>query len=179
MHNMNAHTHASSTSGPSPATTVSQAPNTGYGGEHSHGVEAHTHRHDHWHNATVTMTIPAMSVSVPSHTHETVYPEHTHEVDLQDHEHAIVYGIFTGPDVAEVAVTIDGTPVPPGTFSAEGIGDIAPYLATDTTGRILRDHFHTIAIRPVPTGKNPNGLCRIRASWNAQVFISSLEGEQI
>lgn len=57
-------------------------------------------------------------------------------------------------------------------------GDIAPYLSVDDSGKIRRGVFHTLAVRPVQTDENPNGLCHIRASWNVQVFIFCQTGVQ-
>ena len=68
--------------------------------------------------------------------------------------------------------------MPASAFDGNGVGDIAPYLGADSAGKILRGTFHTLRIRPAADEGNPTGLCRIRASWSAQVFISSLTGRQ-
>lgn len=164
---------------------------TGSGGDHYHGTYSHSHsigetrtgtaspntenagshNHDmaHFHRVSGVVTIPALSVNVPSHTHEYEIPEH---------EHGIVYGIFKGPRAEAFAVKVDGVQIPASAFDANGIADIAPYLSADSGGKILRGTFHSLAVYPVETEDNPNGLCRIRASWSAQVFISSLTGKQ-
>lgn len=177
-HNLNAHTHASFTSGPSPAVTVTVTPESSSNGKHTHEIESHTHRFSHWHLVTASITIPATTITVPNHTHSVTLPEHSHTLELEAHEHGIVYGIYKGPRAAAFTVEVDGAEVPAAAFDGDGVGDIAPYLGADSAGKILRGTFHTLRIRPVADEGNPNGLCRIRASWSAQVFISSLTGKQ-
>lgn len=177
-HNLNAHTHASFTSGPSPAVTVTVTPESSSNGKHTHEIESHTHRFSHWHLVTASITIPATTITVPNHTHSVTLPEHSHTLELEAHEHGIVYGIYKGPRAAAFTVEVDGAEVPAAVFDGDGVGDIAPYLGADSAGKILRGTFHTLRIRPVADEGNPNGLCRIRASWSAQVFISSLTGKQ-
>lgn len=178
IHNMNRHTHASTTSGPDPVTTVAASPATEYAGSHSHSIDSHTHRFSHWHLVTASITIPATTITVPNHTHSVTLPEHSHTLELEAHEHGIIYGIYKGPRAAAFTVEVDGAAVPASAFDGDGVGDIAPYLGADSAGKILRGTFHTLRVRPVADEGNPNGLCRIRASWSAQVFISSLTGKQ-
>ena len=66
----------------------------------------------------------------------------------------------------------------PGSAFENGVVDIAPYLSTDTDGRISRGTFHSFAVRPKPQSGNAQGLAHIRASWSAQVFISCQTGRQ-
>ena len=160
---------------------------------HTHGLGGHTHgmmhRHgmDHIHDVTHEHKLPSFTAELPSHTHsvtleshshEVSIPSHSHKVTLDDHRHGIEYGIYKGPKASGFVVEIDGVAVPQEAFDERGEGDIAPYLAKDASGRIRRSHFHTLSVRPVASENNPQGLCRIRASWNAQVFISSLVGVQ-
>lgn len=144
---------------------------------HAHDFD-HIHNMAHVHNMEHNHTIPAQSIVIPSHSHDVSIPDHIHEIALEDHEHSIVYGIFKGPVAVQYEVEVDGMKIPESAFSEQGIGDIAPYLSTDDRGKILRGAFHTLAVRPTASEDNPNGLCRIRASWSAQVFISSLTGKQ-
>ena len=146
-------------------------------GSHTHDM-THRHEHDHYHLVNVAVTIPGQTLSVPSHTHSVDIPDHSHSVTLGDHTHGIDYGIYKGPRASEFVVEIDGAAIPAEAFDERGEGDSAPYHAKDEDGRIKRGHFHTLAVRPVATEGNPKGLCRVRASWNAQVFISSLVGVQ-
>lgn len=177
-HNLNAHTHASFTSGPSPAVTVSNGGgSTGYESPGTSTSGEHTHAYPHWHLVTATVTVPGSTITIPAHQHEVDVPEHTHTIEVPEHEHAIAYGIFKGPTVSDAVVEVDGTAVPASAFLG-GEGDIAPYLSTDANGRIRRGVFHTIRVRPIAQAGNEAGLCRIRASFSAQVFISSLVGEQ-
>ena len=176
-HNLNAHTHASFTSGPSPSTTVVANPGTNSKGSHSHDIDAHTHRFVHGHKLSVSITIPAQTINIPSHTHEVDIPDHAHSLELPDHEHSIKYGIFKGPTTDAFVVKVDDTEIPASVF-LNGEGNIAPYLSTDERGKIRRGVFHTLTITPIAKIGNKNGLCRIRASWSAQVFISSLIGRQ-
>lgn len=151
---------------------------------HSHSLGGHTHAfahvHDmpHVHSMAHEHTVPSQAIQLDAHTHRVNIPEHTHTLTLEAHEHEIVYGIYKGPRAAAFVVEVDGEAVPSSAFDGDGVGDIAPYLSADSAGRILRGTFHTLRIRPAAGTNNPNGLCRIRASWSAQVFISSLTGTQ-
>lgn len=138
---------------------------------------SHTHRFAHYHNVHINVTIPPIQVTVPSHTHDIDIPGHVHQLTLPDHEHGIVYGIYKGPTAGDYAVEVDGTAVPASAIDS-GLVDIAPYLAADDAGKIRRGMFHTIAVRPMASSGNAQGLCHIRASWSAQVFISCQTGMQ-
>lgn len=150
---------------------------TGENGSHSHGF-AHVHDMPHVHSMEHEHTVPSQAIQIEAHTHRVSIPEHTHTLTLEAHEHQIVYGIFRGPKAGAFTVEVDGKQVPASAFDGDGVGDIAPYLGADSAGKILRGTFHTLRIRPEADADNPNGLCRIRASWSAQVFISSLTGRQ-
>lgn len=151
---------------------------------HTHGLGGHTHEMDHRHEfahahlVVVSAVVPGQEINIEGHRHTVTVPSHSHEITLADHEHSIVYGIFKGPRASEFVVFVDGQAVPASAFDSQGIADIAPYLGTDSSGKITRGAFHTLSVRPVATDANPEGLCRIRASWSAQVFISSLVGRQ-
>ena len=175
-HSIGGHTHSI----PAHTHSLVQTP-------HKHSIPAHTHDMNHYHSVVATVTIPGQTISVPDHFHKVQIPAHTHSVEipahdhnltLPDHEHAIVYGMFKGPSVSGYVVEVDGKAIPGSVFDAQGTGDIAPYLSVDDSGKIRRGTFHTLAVRPVQTDENPNGLCHIRASWNVQVFISCQTGVQ-
>ncbi|MED9821502.1 MAG: phage tail spike protein [Christensenellales bacterium] len=177
-HNLNGHKHASSTSGPSPSVTVSNGSgNTSYSGAGTDASGDHTHRFNHWHHVTGAITIPGVQIAIPAHAHDVHVPDHVHMLNLPDHDHGIVYGIYKGPRADGAVVRVDGREMPESAFE-NGEGDIAPYLSTDERGKIRRGVYHTISITPRAKEGNESGLCRIRASWNAQVFISSLTGRQ-
>ena len=150
---------------------------TGENGIHAHSF-AHVHDMPHMHSMEHEHTVPSQAIRIEAHTHRVSIPEHTHTLTLEAHEHQIVYGIFRGPRAAAFTVEVDGKEVPASAFDGNGVGDIAPYLGADSAGKILRGTFHTLRIRPAADEGNPTGLCRIRASWSAQVFISSLTGRQ-
>lgn len=145
-------------------------------GNHTHGM-IHRHEFAHYHQVNVAVTIPGQTLTIDAHSHDVEIPDHSHQLTLEDHEHDIVYGIYKGPTADAFVVKIDGAEIPSSVF-ANGEGDIAPYLSTDDRGKIRRGVFHTLTITPVAGDGNENGLCRIRASWSAQVFISSLTGTQ-
>ena len=123
------------------------------------------------------INIPALSVTVPPHTHDMDIPDHSHSYTLPDHDHGIEYGIYKGPTVSGFVVRVDGNTVPASAFK-NGVADVAAYLGADSNGKITRGTYHTLTVTPVANDGNAKGLCRIRASWNAQVFISSLTGTQ-
>lgn len=145
-------------------------------GGHAHGM-IHRHEFQHSHQVNVAVTIPGQTMNIAPHRHEVEIPEHIHQLTIKEHEHEIVYGIYKGPKTDHYIVRIDGKQVPESIFK-DGEGDIASYLSTDDRGKIRRGVFHMLEIIPVGNDDNENGLCRIRASWSAQVFISSLTGRQ-
>ena len=145
-------------------------------GNHAHGM-IHRHAFSHYHLVNVAVTVPGQTLTIESHSHSVEIPDHSHQLTLEEHEHDIVYGIYKGPAADAFVVKIDGAEIPSSVFE-NGEGDIAPYLSTDDRGKIRRGVFHTLTITPVAKTGNENGLCRIRASWSAQVFISSLTGRQ-
>lgn len=165
------HTYDGIGTGSTAYTSYNGAGKTTSGGDHTHDMY-------HAHTVNGTVTIPGINVTIPAHHHTVDFPDHTHSYTLPDHDHNIVYGIFKGPRAAAFTVEVDGAAVPASVFDGNGVGDIAPYLGADSAGKILRGTFHTLRIRPAADADNPNGLCRIRASWSAQVFISSLTGRQ-
>lgn len=176
-HSVGSHSHSISKHTHLMAHTHTLSTRHSHSISHAHGFD-HIHNMAHVHNMEHNHTIPDQSIVIPSHSHEVSIPDHTHEIELADHEHSIVYGIFNGPVAVQYEVEVDGMKIPDSVFSEQGIGDIAPYLSTDDRGKIRRGTFHTLAVRPLADEDNPNGLCRIRASWSAQVFISSLTGKQ-
>lgn len=100
----------------------------------SDSTTAHTHTMGHQH-------------SVSAHTHSVA--AHTHSVP--DHTHGITYGIYKGSTPTSVTVIVDGTTV--WTGQAAFINrDIAPYFSK-TNGKITRNVFHTVELRPNTLGR--------------------------
>lgn len=176
-HNLDTHSHTISQHSHSMSHWHDLDTHTHGLGGHTHGFD-HVHSMEHVHSIAHDHTIPSQTLTIEAHSHTVSVPSHSHEITLADHEHSIVYGIFKGPRASEFVVFVDGQAVPASAFDSQGIADIAPYLGTDSSGKITRGAFHTLSVRPVATDANPEGLCRIRASWSAQVFISSLVGRQ-
>ena len=177
-HDYDAHTHST--------------PNHAHGMSHWHDYDAHTHSTPnhahgmaHWHtidghNHTVpsfslTLNAHTHEVNVPTHSHGINLPTHTHTTNLPDHTHGIEYGIFEGASVDEITVAVDGNVVPASAIVDSQV-DIVPYLAKSDAGKITRETWHRVTVTPVPTGANPEGLCRITIYRHSQVFISGQAG---
>lgn len=157
--------------------TISISGTTGRASLLTQNAGSHSHEFWHTHSGVAVINIPALSVTVPSHTHDMDIPDHSHSYTLPDHDHGIEYGIYKGPTVSGFVVRVDGNTVPASAFK-NGVADVAAYLDADSNGKITRGTYHTLTVTPVANDGNAKGLCRIRASWNAQVFISSLTGTQ-
>ena len=145
-------------------------------GGHRHGM-IHRHEFSHYHEMNISLLVPSQTLNLPEHRHSVNIPAHAHDVTLPEHLHGIEYGIYSGPMTSAYTVEVDGKEVPGSAFE-NGVVDIAPYLSTDTDGRISRGTFHSFAVRPKPQSGNAQGLAHIRASWSAQVFISCQTGRQ-
>lgn len=169
-HSMEQHTH-----GMSHTHTLSTRHSHTF--SHAHGFD-HVHNMQHVHSIAHEHVIPQQTLTIEAHRHTVSIPSHSHVIELPEHEHEITYGMFKGPSVSGYVVEVDGKAIPGSVFDAQGTGDIAPYLSVDDSGKIRRGTFHTLAVRPVQTDENPDGLCHIRASWNVQVFISCQTGVQ-
>ncbi|WP_254611595.1 phage tail protein [Paenibacillus sp. JMULE4] len=127
-------------------------------GNHRHGLVPHTHSYatiDHVHGMDHTHQIAA-HVHGMDHTH--IIPSHTHEIE---------YGIFEGPTPTSIEVQVDGNLLTGLGTSVQDV-DIIPYLSKDGSGKVNRG-WHEIKI-------TPNGLGRIVANLNSQIFVQSRGG---
>jgi phage minor structural protein len=134
-----------------------------YGGgvaDHYHKIYPHQHEvglPDHSHDVTI-----------PNHTHTVTIPNHTHDVTIPSHQHDIDYGIYEDSNTpTSLTIKVDGNTVPVSGTSGEGI-DLVPYLAKDSSGKIVRG-WHTLEI-------TPNALARINAVVINRFFIQSRTG---
>ena len=118
---------------------------------HTHRISAHTHEiDDHTHR-------------VSAHTH--TVKDHTHTV--KDHTHAIEFGIYEGQRASKATIKVDGKEIPaPSSYSNI---DIVEYLATDDSGKIRRNAWHSIEILP-------DNMSRIVGAVFAQTFCNSRGG---
>ena len=118
---------------------------------HTHRISAHTHEvYDHTH-------------TVRAHTH--TVKDHTHTV--KDHTHAIEFGIYEGQRASKATIKVDGKEIPaPSSYSNI---DIVKYLATDSSGKIRRNSWHSIEILP-------DNMSRIVGAVFAQTFCNSRGG---
>ena len=86
---------------------------------------------------------------------------------MQDHTHAIEFGIYEGQRASKATIKVDGKEIhAPETYSNI---DIVEYLATDDSGKISRNAWHTIEILP-------NTMSRIVGAVFAQTFCNSRGG---
>ena len=170
-HTVNSHSHSIEQHSHGMSHTHTLSTRHSHTFSHAHGLD-HVHNMQHVHSIAHEHVIPQQTLTIEAHRHTVSIPAHSHTIELPNHDHEIVYGIFKGPSVSGYVVEVDGKAIPDGVLDEQGTGDIAPYLSTDSDGKIRRGVFHTLAVRPVQTEDNPNGLCHIRASWNVQVFIS-------
>ena len=121
-------------------------------GQHSHSVNVNIPSHDH-----------DFSVNIPAHTHD-------FEFELDPHKHDIEYGIFELDRLpTELEITVDGNKTPYTELKGENI-DLTPYLKKDSDGKIQRDRYAVIEIRP------KDELAQITASVVWGVFIQSRKG---
>ena len=127
-HGMNNHTHT----GPSHTHTV---------GAHIHPIGSHSHSlNDHTH-----------SVTIPSHTHIVDIPAHSHTV--ADHTHGITYGIYESTTPTTCTVYVDGTAVAALTNTGAFINADIAGAFLKSGGKIVRNAFHTVEIRPNTLGR--------------------------
>lgn len=146
-------------------STGSASPSTDSGGSHTHAQQLHTHNMNHYHMLNLVISIPALSIQIGDHIHSLTMPDHTH---------TDVPGIYDGPSVNAITVTVDGNAVPTAAISG-GEVDLIPYLGKDGAGKVLRGS-HTITLTPVATESNTNGLCKVTGNVSAVVFIRSQGG---
>lgn len=144
-------------------------------GAHTHDAHGHTvsipnHSHSFTikeHTHSVTINAHTHSFSTSAHTHDFQIQAHTHNFTIPAHTHDIIYGIFEGGQADSVRLFVDGVEVPIEHDQTEI--DIAPYLATDDSGRIKRGIYHTVELVP-------NKLTGITGSITVQLFIQSHGG---
>jgi phage minor structural protein len=120
----------------------------GSSGNHAHTVSNHTH-------------------SVSDHTHSV--QDHTHDIEIEvdPHTHPQIYGIYKHSSMpSEIEIKVDGVTISENGLSGENI-DIAPYLSKDDDGRILRNAWHEITLRPT------NDLALINATLIQRIFVSN------
>ena len=113
--------------------------------QHTHSLGAHTHQMGaHWHNMTHSHTF-----DVPNHTHIVDIDAHTHTVPA--HAHDILYGIYEGTTPVTVDVYVDG--VLKLDNKTVVINENIAAFFSQTGGKITRNMFHTIEIRPNTLGR--------------------------
>ena len=124
---------------------------------HSINIPSHSHR----------VTVPSHShdFSIGSHSHSVDIPSHTHSIE--DHTHDIEFGIYEGETANSATIIVDGNTLP--AVSAYDDINIIDYLATDDSGKITRNTWHTIKIQP-------NCMSRIVGAVFAQTFCASRGG---
>jgi phage minor structural protein len=117
-------------------------------GSHTHTTEDHTH-------------------SVSDHTHSVSDHDHEVEIEIDPHEHEQIYGIYKHSSLpSSIEIKVDGVEIPQSDLSGENI-NIVPYLSKDSAGRILRNTWHEITLRPT------DELALINATLIQRLFISS------
>ena len=124
---------------------------------HSISIPGHTHK----------VSVPAYShdFSIGEHSHSVNIPNHTHST--KDHTHEIEFGIYEGQRASKATIKVDGKEIPAQT-SYSNI-DIVEFLATDDSGKIRRNAWHTIEILP-------DNMSRIVGAVFAQTFCNSRGG---
>ena len=168
--------------------------NTGWGGTDVEWTEPYTeleegHRHRyrrvHGHSHVFWLPYHKHEVQIPSHDHEVRIPSHDHEVripshehdiyidshihkfSIPDHRHEIEFGIYEGDAASTATIIVDGKSV--GSIKFGEDIDLVNYLSTDKAGKIERNKWHEIQIRP-------NRLTRIEANIFLQTFTNSRGG---
>ncbi len=136
-------------------------------GDHTHqvnitipgiNIEPHTHG--------FSVTIPA--INIPEHTHN--FSVTIPAIDIPPHTHEQEYGIYEHDTLpSKLEIKVDGTIIPFDALEGENI-DLLPYLAKDSEGRVQRNRFAEIEIRPV------DELAQISATVIWGLFIQSRKG---
>lgn len=126
---------------------------------HTHNVSIPSHKHN--------VSIPSHShgFSIGSHSHSVSIPNHSHTVD--DHTHEINFGIYEGETASSATIYVDGKQLPPQSNYRDI--NIISYLSTDDSGKILRNTWHTIKVKP-------DKMSRIVGAVFAQTFCASRGG---
>src|SRR5699024_9108862 len=92
-------------------------------------------------------------------------------INIPDHEHTPIYGIYQHDKLpSSLEIKIDGTVIPKTSLNGENL-DVTPYLLKDSNGKISRNRFAEIEIRPI------GELAQISASVLWGLFIRSQKGE--
>lgn len=132
------------------------------------------HHHQLIHTHSISIPGHTHKVSVPAHSHDFSIGEHSHSVNIpnhthstKDHTHEIEFGIYEGQRASKATVKVDGKEIPAQT-SYSNI-DIVEFLATDDSGKIRRNAWHTIEILP-------DNMSRIVGAVFAQTFCNSRGG---
>ena len=135
-------------------------------------MNAHHHQMFHTHNVAIpshshNVSVPSHShgFSIGSHSHTVSIPNHSHTVD--DHTHEINFGIYEGETASSATIYVDGKQLP----AQKNYRDIniISYLSTDDSGKILRNPWHTIKVKP-------DKMSRIVGAVFAQTFCASRGG---
>ena len=135
-------------------------------GSHTHSIATHRHYFAHRHSFNVSITIPGFTITFPGHTHDVPLPSHTHDIE---------YGIYEGPSVQAVRLTVDGEDIP-GAYSSGADVDIIQYLRKGDDGRIVRSMTHYVDVTPIPTDNNPDGKAHIDGTVFVMTFLRSQGG---
>ena len=158
------HTH----SGPSHRHSITDHAHNGNGGNHSHTI-AHTHSiaahahglnsHTHSLNGHVH-NLGSHTHSLNGHKHSVTVSEHTHVVDIdahnhtiEGHTHGITYGIYEGTTPTTCTVYVDGTAVAALKNTGAFINADIAGAFLKSGGKIVRNAFHTVEIRPNTLGR--------------------------
>ena len=139
---------------------------------HSHNVTIQPHSHsvsDHTH------TVSAHTHTVAAHSHEV--SDHTHDfevtipgINIEPHTHKQIYGIYEHDKLpTSLEIKVDGTVIPHSALSGENI-ELTQYLKKDSSGKVERDRFAIVEIRP------SNELAQINASIIWGLFVRSHKG---
>lgn len=124
-------------------------------GSHSHSVSIPNHSH---------------SFDVPNHSHSVTIENHSHNITLPNHTHDIQYGIYEhGQLPTELEIKVDGNVLSETSLNGENV-DLTPYLQKDSGGKIQRDRYAIVEIRPI------DELAQITATIVWGVFIQSRKG---
>lgn len=139
-----------------------------YVGVHHHTFEIPSHSHSFEvpsHSHSVSFGQHSHIVSIPAHSHSVSIPSHSHTVN--DHTHGINFGIYEGETANSATIIVDGNVLP----AQQNYRDIniIDYLATNDSGKITRNTWHTIKVQP-------DKMSRIVGAVFAQTFCASRGG---
>ena len=124
--------------------------------QHDHEVKQSPHKHD-------------FEIEIEDHEHE--FEVEIPGVNIPDHIHEQIYGVYEHNKLpTSLTIKVDGKTIPYTSLQGQNI-DLVPFLNKDNEGKILRNRYVTIEIRP-------NDLARINASVVSRLFIQSRIGGQ-